>query len=90
MNMVWRWPTRHSPLTNLRRALSKDTRMRADSTPPRIRPQPVAPVRHRTCQWIEGEPRPSPRFCGAPVEPGHSWCRCHLARVFQPRDEEKS
>ena len=47
--------------------------------PAQPRSEPLPPVRR--CQWIEGAGRPW-EVCGAPVAPGRSWCREHLARVF--------
>ena len=49
-------------------------------------PLPVAPIRHRECQWISGEVefgKPVAMCCG-PVVPGKSWCAAHDMRVFIP------
>lgn len=52
-----------------------------------------APVPHRGCQWIEGEPKDR-QFCGkktvnrANGDPS-PWCADHLARVYRaPSDYE--
>jgi hypothetical protein len=47
----------------------------------RIAAEGIAP---RSCRWIESNDRPYPDdpFCGAPVQPGTSWCPEHHERVF--------
>jgi len=49
------------------------------SVPLQPRSEPLPPV--RGCQFMDGPGRPW-TVCGAPVAPGRSWCREHLARVF--------
>ncbi len=55
---------------------------------PRIAPMPIststAPlgVAWKTCQWIEGDPRAKSPKCGAAVEPGRPYCRCHADRAY--------
>lgn len=36
----------------------------------------------RTCQWIDGDVKPQPQFCGCATVPGKSWCGPHLRRVY--------
>lgn len=47
---------------------------------------PAAPITHRTCQYIAGEPviGASQRFCGAPVITGAAWCARHHVWVCIP------
>lgn len=39
--------------------------------------------RPKTCQWIDGDARER-AFCGAPVQPGSSYCAAHHARCWRP------
>lgn len=41
---------------------------------------------HKTCQWLDGEPRER-RFCGEPAVKGQSWCAHHCSIVWLPRDK---
>lgn len=47
---------------------------------------PAAPIQHRTCQYIAGEPAigKQQRFCAAPVIAGTSWCARHHVWVCIP------
>ena len=46
------------------------------------------PVRHRTCQWIDGDPLAGPwHYCGAPTASG-SYCAEHYLRSYAPRVRE--
>ena len=81
---VWRWPTQHTPIPRLRRALSRDAKARQDETA-RVMPDAVG-QRHRECQWIEGDGRPA-RFCGEPVTPGKSYCAHHAARAYSKTEK---
>lgn len=47
---------------------------------------PAAPITHKTCQYIAGEPAlgAQQRFCGAVVVAGTSWCAKHHAWVLIP------
>lgn len=47
---------------------------------------PAAPIQHRTCQYIAGEPAlgAPQRFCAAPVIAGTSWCARHHVWVCIP------
>jgi hypothetical protein len=41
------------------------------------------------CQFIPGEPSPDDTCkCGLEAVPGHSYCPSHLARCYQPRQQE--
>ena len=43
--------------------------------------------RHRTCQFIEGDPSPDESCkCGAPVVPGTAYCAHHLERTRSHQD----
>jgi hypothetical protein len=87
---IWLWPTRHGPITVLRRKLSRDIKARFEGGPLRRPYEPPRGTTHRVCQWIAGQPDGQrTQFCGAPVAPGCSWCATHRAAVFQPPPEEK-
>jgi hypothetical protein len=87
---IWLWPTRHGPITVLRRKLSRDIKARSEGGPLRRPYEPPRGTTHRFCQWIEEAPAgPATRFCAAPVRAGCSWCEAHAARAFQPRAEER-
>lgn len=53
---------------------------------PAVLTMPLAsapPVRHRTCQWPQGEPGTEGfRFCAAPTVPGRSYCLTHCATAY--------
>lgn len=47
---------------------------------------PLGP-RHKTCQWLHGEPEQRD-FCAAPVKADSSYCETHHARCYlKPKTE---
>jgi hypothetical protein len=44
----------------------------------------VAPIRHQTCQWIEGDPlaEGGTVFCAEKVEAGKPYCPSHCCRAY--------
>ncbi len=53
----------------------------------------ILDLTERTCRWPIGDPlKPGFRFCGAPVNPGVSYCQEHALLAFQqsgPRRDER-
>ncbi|MHA1569826.1 MAG: hypothetical protein ACTSXZ_10170, partial [Alphaproteobacteria bacterium] len=45
---------------------------------------PEGVITHKSCQWIEGEPR-GRVFCGAEPMRGRPYCGAHMARAYRVR-----
>jgi hypothetical protein len=87
MTGLWPWPVNHTLYQRLRSSEFQRIRAGKLAAPKRPNHGPVASVRHRHCQWPDGEPREEEfRFCGAPTASGRSYCAAHCARAFLPED----
>lgn len=59
----------------------------APATTPAPKLEPVEEIvldRHRTCAFIEGDPRVDPTACGEPAQLGSSYCPAHHRRCYVP------
>jgi len=82
---VWPWPVKHG--IHQRSRVSEAQRLRSGSLvrPTLLHCEPVAPVRHRTCQWPIGEPRDAGfRLCGGASAQGKPYCPSHSAVAYAP------
>lgn len=71
--------------SEMRRLLALSAAARGQRAPAR---SPVAPIRHRECQWPIGEPRQAGfRFCGDPVAEGRPYCVWHHGVAYGPDPE---
>lgn len=48
-----------------------------------MNPCDIWDLTNRRCKWIEGDPRQSYFFCGAPSKDGSSYCKSHHKRVWE-------
>lgn len=90
MTGIWPWPVHHTLHQRLRSSEHQRMRNGTLAAPVLNNRGPVAPVRHRSCQWPQGEPRSEDfRFCGVPVTPGRPYCTAHCAIAYIPDGAEE-
>lgn len=82
---LWAWPVHHTLHQRLRSSEHQRIKAGRLTLPSLANRGPVAPIRHQTCQWPDGEPRTEDfRFCGAPTLANRSYCATHCAIAYIP------